>query len=321
MFGENSMAKMKTGYVWEDDYTLHEMGYGHPESPRRLISIKDILDGNGVGRDIGKLEARNATEEELAYIHDENYIKRIAETAGRPVTHLDPDTQTNAYTWDAARLAAGGTIVCAQEVMEGRMSNAFALVRPPGHHAERGRAMGFCFFNNAAIAAEWLLKKAGLERVAIVDFDVHHGNGTQHAFYKRPDVFFASVHRDNFYPGTGFADEKGEGEGREATLNVPLSAGADDDDYRRAIEGTIMPAVERFSPQFIIASAGYDSHVTDPIGGMRVTTNGYRRIMRDLLDLAEATCDGKLIAVLEGGYDLKGLRRWLLGVRYLRSKV
>jgi len=293
------MSGRGTGYVWEDDYTLHEMGYGHPESPRRLISIKDVLTGEGVGRELSKLNARNASSEEIAYIHDESYIKRIEESAGQPVVYLDPDTQTNAYTWDAAQLAVGGTIVCAKEVVEGNLSNAFALVRPPGHHAERNHAKGFCIFNNAAIATEWLLRNSAVERVAIIDFDVHHGNGTQHAFYDRPDVFYASVHREHFFPGTGEASEKGEGDGRSTNLNIPIEVGSGDDEHLRAIEDVIMPEVE---------TAGYDSHFDDPVGGMRMTVKGYRRIMRDLLDLSDATSGGKFIAVLEGGYDLKGLR-------------
>ena len=299
---------VRTGIIWDERYTLHEMGYGHPESPRRLLSIKDVIEGDGVGRELSRLDPRHATEEEIALIHDKSYIKRVAATAGQEMTALDPDTSTNAYTWASARLAAGGLLVCVEAVLKGEAGNAFALVRPPGHHAERGRAMGFCIFNNVAIAAEWLIKIGGMERVAIVDFDVHHGNGTQHAFYDRPDVFFASVHRFPFYPGTGASSEKGEGEGKGTTLNVPLEMGADDDDYRRAFEEKIVPAVERFSPQYILVSAGFDAHVSDPLGGMRATTNGFRWMMRTLVDLAGATCKGRLAVTLEGGYNVKALR-------------
>ena len=299
---------VRTGIIWDERYTLHEMGYGHPESPRRLLSIKDVIEGDGVGRELARLNPRHATAEEIALIHDKSYIKRVAATAGQEMTALDPDTSTNAYTWASARLAAGGLLVCVEAVLKGEAGNAFALVRPPGHHAERGRAMGFCIFNNVAIAAEWLIKIGGMERVAIVDFDVHHGNGTQHAFYDRPDVFFASVHRFPFYPGTGASSEKGEGEGKGTTLNVPLEMGADDDDYRRAFEEKIVPAVERFSPQYILVSAGFDAHVSDPLGGMRATTNGFRWMMRTLVDLAGATCKGRLAVTLEGGYNVKALR-------------
>jgi len=297
-----------TAIVWDDRYTLHEMGYMHPETPRRLMAIKTVLDGDGVGRELGTLDARAATEEELAYVHDENYIKRVAGTAGLAFTALDPDTSANSHTWDAARFAAGGFIRCVEEVEAGRFKNAFGFVRPPGHHAERGHAMGFCFFNNVAIAAEWLIKNRGIERIAIVDFDVHHCNGTQHSFYTRPDVFVASVHRYPFYPGTGAAEEIGEGKGRGANLNIPLPAGVGDDAYKRAFDKEIIPNVQKFEPQFILVSAGYDSHVSDPLGGMRVTTDGFKWMMEVLVQLAHECCKGKLAVVLEGGYDIKALR-------------
>lgn len=297
-----------TAVVWDSRYTLHEMGVSHPESPRRLLAIKEMLDGNGVGREVRHLDVRAATFEELAFIHDENYTKRIEETSGKERVVLDPDTSTNAHTWDAACLAAGGFIRCVEEVFLGNAKNAFGFVRPPGHHAERARAMGFCFFNNVAIAAEWLVRNKGLERIAIVDFDVHHCNGTQYAFYDRPDVLVASVHRSPFYPGTGGADETGKGDGRGANLNIPLHAGATNDDYVRVFEEKIVPAVQKFAPQILLVSAGFDAHVRDPLGGMKVTTDGFRRMMEILLLLAKEECVGKLAAVLEGGYDLKALR-------------
>ncbi len=297
-----------TAIFYDDICTFHEMGYLHPESPRRLLAIKDVLDGNGIGRELTRLGPRDATEDELALIHDPNYIERIKDTDGKELVALDPDTSANAYTWKASLRAAGGFLACVDAILQGKARNAYAFVRPPGHHAERARAMGFCFFNNVAIGAEWLIKQKGLERVAIVDFDVHHGNGTQHSFYRRSDVFYASLHRFPFYPGTGSSDETGEGEGRGATLNVPLHAGADDDDHLRALCDKIIPAVERFAPEFLLVSSGYDAHVQDPLGGMRVTTAGYRRMMRSLVELAGACCKGRLAVGLEGGYDLAALR-------------
>lgn len=298
----------KTAVFYDDLCTYHEMGYLHPESPRRLQAIKEVLNGNGVGRELIKLLPRDATEEEIALIHDKNYIERIKGTDGKELTALDPDTSANAYTWKASLRAAGGFLACVEEVAEGKAKNAYAFVRPPGHHAEKARAMGFCFFNNVAIGAEWLIRNKGIERVAIIDFDVHHGNGTQHSFYSKDDVFFASVHRFPFYPGTGAANETGEGKGKGATLNVPLPAGSDDDDHRRAISEIIIPAVERFAPEILLVSAGYDSHISDPLGGMKVTTKGYRLIMESLVEFASECCNNKLAVVLEGGYDLSALR-------------
>ncbi|MBN1282770.1 MAG: histone deacetylase [Proteobacteria bacterium] len=298
----------RTSVFYDDICTFHQMGYLHPESPKRLQSIRQVLYGDGVGRELAKLPPRDAAEEELAWVHDRDYIRRIKDTDGVAEVNLDPDTSANAYTWKASLRAAGGFLACVESVKGGGCINSFAFVRPPGHHAERGRAMGFCIFNNVAIGAEWLLRKGGAERVAIVDFDIHHGNGTQHSFYDRGDVFFASVHRFPFYPGTGAADETGSGKGRGATLNVPLPAGSGDDDYKRAFGEIVIPSVEKFAPQFILASAGYDSHVNDPLGGMRMTTGGYRWIMRSLCDLANGVCGGRLAATLEGGYDLTALR-------------
>lgn len=298
---------MKTAIIWDERMTYHELGYLHPESPKRLLAIKEMLDGDGVGRELMHLTPREATKEELAYIHDESYIARIEGTDGKDVVHLDPDTSTNRFTWSSAKLAAGSAIVCAGEVMRGNCRNAFAFVRPPGHHSERARAMGFCIFNNIAIAADWLIRSKKAERVAIVDFDVHHGNGTQHAFYKRDDVLFISTHRYPFYPGTGSADETGGGEGRGFTQNIPMEGGSDDDDYLRTFD-VITKSIVKYEPDFMLVSAGYDAHAADPLGGMRVTTDGFSRIMRALVDMANEVCDGRLVAILEGGYDLRALR-------------
>jgi acetoin utilization deacetylase AcuC-like enzyme len=297
----------KTAVIWDERMTYHEMGYLHPESPRRLIAINDVLKGDGVGREVVRVDPRPATVEEIGLIHDEHYIERIKGTDGKDVVHLDPDTSTNRFTWEAAILAAGGTIVCAEKVASGEFSNAFAFVRPPGHHSERGKAMGFCVFNNVAVAAEWLIRNKKCERVAILDFDVHHGNGTQRAFYKRADVFFASVHRYPFYPGTGSAEEAGEGAGKGFNFNIPLDGGAHDDDFLRAVDA-MLKKFEKFAPEFLLVSAGFDAHKLDPLGGMEMTTEGYGRIMQELVDFASATCKGKLVAVLEGGYNLQALR-------------
>lgn len=298
----------KTAVVWDKRYTLHEVGKGHCECPERLLSIKEVLDGDGVGREVVHLEPRFASTEELAFVHDENYIRRVEASEGMEFTFFDPDTSANTYTWEAARLAAGGFIRCIEEVVASRVANAFAFVRPPGHHAERSSAKGFCFFNNIAIGAEWLIRNKRAQRIAIIDFDVHHCNGTQRTFYKRGDVFVASIHHFPFYPGTGAADEFGEGEGEGATLNVPLRAGADDDAYKKALGDKIIPAALKFKPDFLLVSAGFDAHVRDPLGGMRVSTEGFRWIISSLVEFARETCNGKMALTLEGGYDLKALR-------------
>ena len=298
----------KTAVIWDERFVKHRMGLYHPESPSRLLAIKEVLDGDGVGREVSSLKPRAATIDELCFIHDKTYVERVERTAGGEMVNLDPDTVACAETWEAARYAAGATMALIDETVKGNITNGFAFVRPPGHHAERDKAMGFCFFNNIAIGAEYAKRNLGVERIAIIDFDVHHGNGTQHAFYDREDVLFASVHRSEFYPGTGFANETGEGKGRGTTLNVPLQYGATDDVYKMVFDKHIVPAVMRFSPQLLLVSAGYDSHERDPLGGMKMTTEGFRWIANTISELAQECCKGKVVYVLEGGYDLKALR-------------
>lgn len=298
----------RTGVIWDERYLMHDMGRYHVESPDRLRAIKDVLDGDGVGREVFRLAARTATRDELAFIHDPLYVQRIADTDGRELTVLDADTSACAHTWSAATLAAGGAIEVVKAVCARSAANAFAFVRPPGHHAERARAMGFCIFNNIAIAAEYALRNKLVERIAIVDLDVHHGNGTQHAFYTRDDVLFVSIHRSPFYPGSGAREERGDGAGRGLTLNVPLPVGSDDDDYKRAFDRMIIPAVNSFKPDLVLVSVGFDAHILDPLGGMRVTTDGYRWMTRTLCQFAHDLCAGRLMMILEGGYDLDALR-------------
>ncbi len=299
---------MATGIILDSRYLLHDMGRYHVESPDRLVAIQEVIDGDGVGMELTRLDPREATRDELALIHDRSYIEGIALTEGRMPMMLDPDTSTNMHTWKAATLAAGGAIVCAEEVCARTVNNAFAFVRPPGHHAERAHAMGFCIFNNIAIAAAHLIERTLAQRVAIVDIDVHHGNGTQHAFYARDDVFFASLHRSPFYPGSGAPDEAGVGKGRGTTLNIPMPTGSEDDAYRRVFDRAIIPAVQAYAPDIILVSVGFDAHVLDPLGGMRVTTDGYRWMARTLGAMAREFSGGKLMLILEGGYDLTALK-------------
>lgn len=284
------------------------MGSYHAESPARLFAVKEVIEDVKIAQYLTKLHPRPATKEEIAWVHDKDYIASIEATKGRSV-YLDPDTSTSPDSWKAALLAAGGAIACVDHTIGVRPPTpSFAFVRPPGHHAERDHAMGFCIFNNIAIAAEHALKKRGLKKIAIVDFDVHHGNGTQHHFYGRKDVFFASTHVMPFYPGTGASSEKGIGEGAGFTLNVPLANGAGDAEFKAAWKNVMIPAVERFQPELILVSAGFDAHENDPMGVMYVTTGGFRWLAEELVALAKRVCNKRLTFVLEGGYSLTALK-------------
>ena len=249
---------------------------------------------------------RPATVDEIGRIHAPEYVALIKETAGRAVA-LDPDTFTSPHTWEAAQMAAGAAVTAVEHVLEaGSGARAFALVRPPGHHAEHGRAMGFCFFNSVAVAAAHA-RATGIARVAIVDFDVHHGNGTQWSFYDDPTVLFVSSHQYPYYPGTGAAEDVGRGGGAGFTLNVPLSAGATDADYEVAYSRLALPILKQFRPELVLVSAGFDAHMDDPLAGMRLTSEYFGRLMRAIADVADEFSQGRLVAITEGGYDLVGL--------------
>ena len=297
---------MTTAFIWEEIFTKHDMGDFHPESPSRLFVIKEILNSEKFSDKLKKISAEPASLEEIALVHDEDYIKGVELAKGRSVV-LDPDTSTSPDSYMAAITAVGGVIKLANAINNKEVDNGFAFVRPPGHHAEQSRAMGFCIFNNVAIAAENLIKN-GLKKVAIVDFDVHHGNGTQNAFYDNENVFYASTHRYPFYPGTGEKEENGDGKGSGANLNVLLKSGDGDEEFVDAVSKNIIPKLKDFKPEFLIISAGFDAHINDPLGGMKVSTDGFKRVMNDLVQFANACCSGKIMMVLEGGYDLKALR-------------
>jgi acetoin utilization deacetylase AcuC-like enzyme len=298
----------RTGFVYHPDYLQHDMGAGHPESPQRLRAIRVRLETAGTLKRLTPIEPSVAAEEWIITVHAPAYVARLKATA--PATgrvSLDPDTAMSPGTLRAAFLAAGGALAAVDAVMAGQVDNAFCAVRPPGHHAERGRAMGFCFFNNVAIAARYLQRKHGIERVLIVDWDVHHGNGTQHSFYDDPSILFFSTHQSPHYPGTGLASERGEGPAEGLTINVPLSQGLGDPEYRQIFEHDLVPAADRFKPQCVLISAGFDAHRDDPLAGMGLTEDGYATLTRIVGGIARRHSSGRIISCLEGGYNLDAL--------------
>jgi acetoin utilization deacetylase AcuC-like enzyme len=286
-------------------YTAHQTGRGHPERPERIAVLHEhVREQPGLRR----VEPRAASEDDLVLVHDERYLVEVARTRELARYAFDADTPVSPQSYDTARLAAGGLLALLDEIMAGRLANGFAFVRPPGHHAERGRAMGFCLFNNVAVGAAYLRRRYHLERVLVVDWDVHHGNGTQHMFEGDPRVLYISTHQYPYYPGTGWLDEVGTGEGEGFTVNLPLPAGFGDAEYLEAFRTVIEPIALQYRPQFVLVSAGFDPHVRDPLAGMAVTEAGFAAMARALLGVAAATAEGRCVAVLEGGYDLRAIR-------------
>jgi len=297
---------MTVGFVYDPVYLKHDTGQ-HVENAGRLEAIMAHLEQTGLSRELVPIKPREASLDELALVHDENYIASIQEVARRGGGWLDPDTVMSAGSYEAALYAAGGALAATEAVMADAVSSAFALVRPPGHHATPRRAMGFCLFNNLAIAVRYALDKYNLERVAIIDFDVHHGNGTQEAFYDNPRVLYLSTHESPFYPGTGDIAETGGGEARGTKVNIPLPAGCGDEEYLTVFEQVVVPVVRRFQPQIIRSSAGYDNHWADPLAMMQVTVTGFARMTGIIKSLAAELCHGRVIICLEGGYHLPAL--------------
>jgi len=295
---------MKTGLVYDLIYLKHDTG-DHVENSQRLVAAMSYLKETGVKEKLTCLPARSALLEELEMIHTTEYISYVESKAEKGGGWLDPDTVMSPKSYEAALYAAGGLMVAVEAVMKGEVDNAFALVRPPGHHAIHDRAMGFCIFNNMAIAAKFALSKFSLNRVLIADFDVHHGNGTQDAFYADPKVLYFSTHQYPFYPGTGWMDETGAGEGEGATVNFPMAAGWGDEEYLRGFNEVLVPVARRFQPQLILVSAGFDAHWTDYLAMMQVSVTGFAQMVMILKELAAELCQGRLVFTLEGGYNLQ----------------
>ncbi len=302
------------GIVKDWRYVRHGTEFSHPESPQRLVSIYEMLDNpDMVWKFIG-IEAREASRAELELVHRPAYIDTIAATAGQAMFMLDPDTVATPETYEIARLAVGGVMNAIDTVTCRAADNAFALVRPPGHHAQPGTAAGFCVFNNIAIGARHALDRHRMERILIVDWDLHHGNGTQEIFYEDREVLYFSTHQYPAYPGTGTLGEIGRGKGLGYTVNVPLSPGADDGLYVRVFRDILSPIALTFRPEIILVSAGFDTYFGDPLGEMKVTPAGFACLTRVLLDLAAECCDGRLALVLEGGYHIQGLTKCVRAV-------
>ena len=314
---------MKTALIYDDRFIEHDTGLHHPECPQRLEAIVGRLRETGLWQRLERLAFAAAEPAWIERVHADAYIRRLRDACaqGRPFID-EPDSAICAESHNIALLAAGGVVAAADAIMAGSVANAFCAVRPPGHHAERDRSMGFCLFNNVAVAAEHLLDQHGLERVAIVDFDVHHGNGTQHSFEARNDVLFVSIHEDPRYqyPGTGYAHEQGVNRGAGFTLNVPLLPSSDDVDYRRVFEEQVIPAVDDFKPQFLLVSAGFDAHESDPLGHQQVSDDGFEWMTEQLLAVADRCCQGRLLVTLEGGYHLDAQARCVERMLQLMSE-
>jgi acetoin utilization deacetylase AcuC-like enzyme len=298
-----------TGIVKDRRYLRHGSEFTHPETPQRLVSIYEMLDNPDMAWKFTQIDARHATREELERVHRPSFIDFIARTEGKAMTMLDPDTVATADTYDTARLAAGGVMNAIDSVASGETDNAFALIRPPGHHAQAAQAAGFCIFNNIAIGARHALARWDMERILIVDWDLHHGNGTAEIFNEDRQVLYFSTHQSPGYPGTGGMEETGKGAGQGFTINVPVRPGADDAFYVRVFREILGPVARMFRPEIILVSAGFDIYVGDPLGEMKVTPEGFACLTRILLSLADECSDGRLVIVLEGGYNIQGLTK------------
>ncbi len=296
------------GVFYSDVFLSHDTGEGHPERPDRLRAILEAIRQSSLHDQVVWPTFPSATPEQLQRVHPKSYIELVQREIESGRHQLSTgDTKISRETLKAARLAAGAGVAAADGVMEGKLSSAFCLVRPPGHHATADHGMGFCIFNNVAIVARHLQKRHGIQRVLIVDFDVHHGNGTQDIFYNDPTVFYFSVHQHGIYPGSGHSVETGHGKGNGFTLNVELKQGDGDPQALEAFQSQLKPAMERFRPEFILVSAGFDAHRDDPLAGLAYTEKGYAALAKELRTLADGYSGGKIVFLLEGGYGLKGL--------------
>ncbi len=298
----------KAAIIKDTRFLEHITGDGHPESFKRLETIYAMLDEPDMNDHFVQIVPRMAHHQEILLNHSPEYLKQVAATEGKEAFALSADTHTSGKSYKTALLAAGGIFQAVDMVMEGNIDRVFSLQRPPGHHAEKARAMGFCIFNNVALGALYARKFKQVKRVLIIDWDVHHGNGTQHSFELDPSVLFFSIHQFPHFPGTGLYTEIGKGKGEGFTINVPLGKGYGDAEYAYIIEHLLKPAALEFGPDLVLVSAGFDIHESDPLGGMKVTTEGFAVLTRSIMNIADICCGGKIIFCLEGGYNLEILR-------------
>ncbi len=297
----------KTGLVFHPDYLKHLPGKDHPERPDRLKAIISGLEKSGLLEKLVKIEASHSALEWVAKVHDKAYIDFVKKACLEGPRLLDADTAVSPESYSIALKAVSGILAACDAVMKKKVDNAFCAVRPPGHHAEKDKAMGFCLFNNVAVAARYLQEVYKLKKILIVDWDVHHGNGTQNIFYADPSVYYFSVHQFPFYPGSGSEEEEGEGDGKGFTLNIPMAAGSGDTEYIELFENLFYPEAKRFKPDFILISAGFDGHKDDPLANIDLTEEGYQKMTEVVMRLAEECCQGRIVSSLEGGYNLKSL--------------
>lgn len=298
---------MKCAIVYHPDYLTHKTGLDHPESPDRLKAVMRRLDETGLLKKLILIEPDPAREEDILLVHSKRHFEAIKNAWDNGCTTLTPDTPISEESYRIALLAAGGVLTGIDKIMAKEIDNGMALVRPPGHHATPDKAMGFCLFNNVAIGAKYLRKKYGIAKVLIVDWDLHHGNGTQDAFYEDPTVLYFSIHQYPHYPGTGSAREKGEGKGAGFTINMPVMGYTPADEFMKKFKGALYDKAIEFSPDFILISAGFDAHKDDPLGNLMLTEASYAEMTNITLDIANTCCKGRVLSALEGGYNLNAL--------------
>ncbi|MBI4429837.1 MAG: histone deacetylase [Ignavibacteriales bacterium] len=298
----------KVGFYYHPDYLKHDTGDRHVERSDRLRYLTNHLLQSDVWHSLDHLRPSPGAKEWITKVHPERYIEMIQRRCSAGETVLDMgDTHVSKESYDVALLATGAVMEAVDNVLAKKHERAFCAVRPPGHHAETATVMGFCLLNNVAIGARYAQQKHGIERVAVVDWDVHHGNGTQEIFYEDPSVFYISLHQYPFYPGTGAADETGEGKGRGFTLNCPMKAGSTDKEYLEAFREKILPALHKFQPELLMISAGFDAHKDDPLANILLTEKSFAEMTKMVTEVAEKYCAGRIVSVLEGGYNLEAL--------------